>query len=93
MAKCNPVYKRKAWRVARALALERDKWRCRKCERPGILEVDHIVPLKKGGAAYDLKNLQTLCRPCHFDKTAGELRTPLTAAQAEWRNWMMELVK
>lgn len=36
-------------------------------------EVDHIVPLAKGGTD-DPSNLQWLCRePCHADKTAREM--------------------
>ena len=36
------------------------------------LQVDHITPLERGGASFDPANLQTLCQPCHLDKTAGE---------------------
>ena len=36
-------------------------------------EVDHVVPLFKGGAALDEDNLQPLCKPCHRRKTNDEL--------------------
>ena len=59
----------------RLLALDRDGWKCTKCGKyAGRLEVDHRVPLEDGGAVYDLVNLQTLCRSCHFDKSRGERR-------------------
>ena len=60
------------WKRVRWAALERDGYRCRKCgtARPGgSFEVDHITPLAEGGAPFDMENTQTLCRPCHFDKT------------------------
>lgn len=51
--------------------LKRDNFRCRLCGRSakdGIeLEVDHIIPISKGGTS-DLKNLQTLCRDCNRGK-------------------------
>ena len=36
------------------------------------MDVDHIRPLRLGGAPFDLDNLQTLCRGCHFAKSAVE---------------------
>lgn len=39
---------------------------CEHCEREGRVTpatvVDHIVPIKEGGAALDINNLQSLCR-------------------------------
>ena len=37
------------WEAVRRTVFERDGWRCRKCGRAGRLEVDHVVPLKRGG--------------------------------------------
>lgn len=36
-----------------------------------VWDLDHIVPLKDGGA-HTLENMQTLCQPCHKAKTARE---------------------
>jgi len=36
-------------------------------------EVDHIVPIYKGGAALDLDNLNCLCYTCHKTKTSKDL--------------------
>ena len=52
--------------------LERDKFQCVKCKRPGRLEVDHVIPLIDGGSN-DEDNLQTLCRGCHIDKSRQEV--------------------
>ena len=50
---------------------------CRLCAKAGKLhrayELDHIVPLHKGGDAIALQNLQPLCRECHKDKTAKDM--------------------
>ena len=48
----------------------RDGYRCRKCGAFGRyvrLEIDHIIPIAKGGiTTYD--NLQTLCHRCNVEK-------------------------
>jgi 5-methylcytosine-specific restriction endonuclease McrA len=34
--------------------------------------VDHIVPIRQGGAALDMNNLQSLCWSCHCAKSIKE---------------------
>src|SRR5208282_1403482 len=52
----------------RAAVLVRDGGRCRRCRRAIKLEMDHIVPLSKGGKTEE-SNLQTLCRRCNRAKS------------------------
>ena len=51
----------------RAAVLVRDGGRCRNCRRSINLEIDHIVPVSKGGKTEE-SNLQTLCRRCNRRK-------------------------
>lgn len=47
------------------------------CEHCGVAPsrmVDHIVPLRAGGARLEIENLQALCLPCHAAKTRSERR-------------------
>ena len=47
---------------------QRDGYRCRKCGRKtDDLEVDHIIPIAKGGKS-TFDNLQTLCHRCNVRK-------------------------
>lgn len=47
---------------------ERDHYRCKKCgRRTNDLEVDHIIPIAKGGKS-TFNNLQTLCHRCNARK-------------------------
>lgn len=57
----------------RDAVLKRDNWTCQNCgrsifEEPDLkLEVDHIIPISKGGKT-EPKNLQTLCKKCNREK-------------------------
>jgi hypothetical protein len=61
------VERRPLSNTLRALVLVRDGGRCRRCGSARYLEVDHIVPLSRGGDSEDC-NLQTLCRRCNRRK-------------------------
>ena len=52
----------------RTKVLLRDGARCRRCRTPVNLEVDHIIPVSKGGRTEE-SNLQTLCRRCNRAKS------------------------
>jgi hypothetical protein len=58
----------------RFAVLSRDLFRCLKCgadasqDNSVRLEVDHIIPVSKGGRT-DPQNLQTLCKRCNVGKT------------------------
>lgn len=55
----------------RHAVFQKDGYRCRECNRSkedgAILEIDHIVPVAKGGTN-DISNLQTLCKECNRGK-------------------------
>lgn len=65
----------------RQAVFERDNFTCQYCGRYGRgvkLEIDHIIPVSKGGAT-DIRNLITACRECNRAKrnrllTVGELQ-------------------
>ncbi|MET8702723.1 HNH endonuclease [Kitasatospora sp. NPDC004723] len=61
------------WGSRRARVLARDKFRCQRCGARERLEVDHLVPVARGGS-WEPSNLWTLCRPCHKTKTYREDR-------------------
>lgn len=56
-------------RAVREAVLERDGHRCVLCAASVWLEIDHIVPVSRGGQS-TLDNLQTLCRSCNRAKRA-----------------------
>ena len=64
-----------AWEKLRKSILLRDSYLCQPCLRRGIPEpakqVDHIVPKSQGGTD-DHENLQSICEPCHKEKTLIE---------------------
>ena len=62
--KRQPVSHRK-----RFLVIKRDGYTCCICRKAGgELEVDHILPVSRGGSN-KLENLQTLCKPCNRGKS------------------------
>ena len=82
---------RRQWARVRSRVLALDGYRCRACGRPGRLEVDHIVPLEKGGAALDEHNLQTLCRGCHIAKHIHIREKDCDPERRAWREYLREL--
>lgn len=62
------------WRI-----FARDKFRCVVCGRKGsdkvVLEVDHIIPVSKGGPDHP-SNLRTLCLPCNRGRGAASDTAP-----------------
>ena len=81
------------WEVVRRRTFNRDGFRCQACGRPGRLECDHVQPLERGGALWDLGNLQSLCRSCHLRKTEDENTTggPIDG-QDQWRHWVRSML-
>ncbi len=48
----------------------RFKGKCAYCGGPGPFDIDHIIPLCRGGSD-DEANRQPLCKPCHGKKGRG----------------------
>ena len=71
--------------AARLAALIRDGRRCRECSSPAD-EIDHVVPMFKGGDPYAVDNLVSLCTICHLMKTKVEAR-PLGPLATDLMNW------
>ncbi|MDF1720530.1 MAG: HNH endonuclease signature motif containing protein [Minwuia sp.] len=65
-------YDSRKWRAARLNVLARDPM----CGSEGCsnlaTDVDHIRPIRDGGARLDGANLQALCHGCHARKTVRE---------------------
>jgi 5-methylcytosine-specific restriction endonuclease McrA len=51
----------------RTRVLERSFYKCIQCSSTEFLEIDHIVPISKGGTSTE-ENLQVLCRVCNRKK-------------------------
>jgi 5-methylcytosine-specific restriction protein A len=67
-------YRDPAYYRERQATLNRARGACEECgERVERLEVDHIVPLRDGGAN-TRANLRALCVPCHQRKTRSDRR-------------------
>ncbi|WP_020475241.1 HNH endonuclease [Zavarzinella formosa] len=65
------------WEKLRAAVID-DEPLCRMCMNRGRHVaadlVDHIQPIEDGGERLSRENLQPLCRKCHGEKTAEDLR-------------------
>ena len=60
--------------AVRIRAMKRDKFTCQYCGISGSeaeLEIDHIVPISKGGSNH-ISNLATACRKCNLEKSDNE---------------------
>lgn len=68
-------YTSKEWLTVKKRHLKMEPL-CRECKKKGVLVratvVDHIKPIKQGGAPLSDNNLQSLCWSCHSRKSAKE---------------------
>jgi 5-methylcytosine-specific restriction protein A len=78
------------WKYVRLAAKRRDNFLCVKCGKAGQqLEVDHIKPVRDAPElAFELTNLQTLCKACHSAKTKIEcgFGAVLSPERQQWRD-------
>ena len=65
------IYKRSVSETKKKYISAQQGWKCGHCQQQlsSTYEVDHIVPLYKGGSN-DLTNLVSLCPNCHRNKTS-----------------------
>lgn len=61
------VERGKVTNAIRKSIYERDNYKCLKCGKMNDLEIDHIIPISKGGKS-TMDNLQTLCHKCNKAK-------------------------
>ena len=68
-------YNTPRWRAVRKKKLTSSPF-CEECVKNGTIVkatlVDHILPIKQGGAPLDITNLQSLCWSCHSRKSIQE---------------------
>jgi 5-methylcytosine-specific restriction endonuclease McrA len=65
-SRCNPGYNLSA---SQGLDNKHFKFGCGKYFPIGLLTVDHIIPISRGGPVFDIGNMQLLCWQCHRKKT------------------------
>jgi hypothetical protein len=53
----------------RERVLKRDRHRCKYCGSTEMLQIDHVIPVARGGRTH-FENLQVLCQPCNGSKGA-----------------------
>jgi len=62
---------RSDWSIISAAVKKRDGHKCRLCPRVTYLQVDHIIPISKGGQTV-MTNLWTLCDICHSKRPSSK---------------------
>ena len=77
------------WSRIRRRVFDRDGWRCRACGKAGALEAHHVLPLHRGGDAFDLGNIETRCRSCHVEVH----RRKLSPEARAWADLLTELTR
>lgn len=86
------VYRSRRWKALRFEVLRRFSFECSNCGSRVNLEVDHIRGIREHPeGAYEIGNLQVLCRRCHSAKTRTEIHGPLSPEREAWRTFLNAL--
>jgi 5-methylcytosine-specific restriction endonuclease McrA len=87
MPRPRSLYSQTRWRKVRAFVLERDEGVCQ-LRLPGCTvvadEVDHIVPVKAGGALLDPTNCRASCRFCNRSREDQSRKQRRPKPSREW---------
>lgn len=67
---------RSQWAAISTAVKKRDNHKCRLCPSTSYLQVDHIIPVSKGGRTV-MQNLWTLCDLCHAKRPGHKLAKQL----------------
>ena len=78
------IYRTARWQRVRLQVLERDKWRCRRCNGFAF-EVHHVKPIAEDGDAFDDSNLEARCRGCHMNEHGK-------GTSRDWRRLLAEVL-
>lgn len=73
---------RSDWSTIARRIRRRDGNQCRKCGSTEHLQVDHIVPVARGGLTID-SNLWTLCAHCHSRRAGHQKAASLITHKAK----------
>jgi 5-methylcytosine-specific restriction endonuclease McrA len=73
------------WSRTRKRILRRDQGICYVCHKPGADQVDHVVPVSRGGGEEDGNLAAIHEHPCHARKTAAEANAANPKAQPRRR--------
>jgi 5-methylcytosine-specific restriction protein A len=60
------------WPALRVMVLERDGRICWICGKPGADQVDHVLPVSRGGSDHPNNLAPVHAHPCHAAKSARE---------------------
>ena len=86
------IYRTLKWKAVRQKVFKRDNYRCVECGKYGRVECDHKIPIAKGGAVFDMKNLRTLCRGCHVQLSAAGNRKTVGPEIQAWQRFVNEMI-
>ena len=85
-------YHTRQWRRVRLKILERASYVCNVCGKLGASEVDHVIPLQDGGDFWSEGNLQSICSPCHIEKTRKENEKKQDPKELFWEREIQEIL-
>ena len=78
------------WEATRRECFQRDKWRCTRCGKAGMLEAHH-QDWQPGDDPYDVAKIATLCRSCHIQHHREDRRNPPSQAEVDWQCLVEEI--
>ena len=83
------IYSSPRWKVLRAKVFRERGEQCESCFSIGEVQVHHRIPVSLGGAIFDEKNLEVLCRSCHLERH----RAIEQSKMPDWKRRLYDLIE